>query len=197
VSRPVKAFALLVLGAIGLAVLLPLGPSVPRSGKNPVASRSSAPADASGSVPDPVAAAGRVHSVGDGPDAGPAADVAPPAPIAVATPAASAPGPTASPISDPGIEAALENVQFALRDYRAVLGGNPVGNNAEITAALLGDNPRQLRLPLPEGSALTPDGELADRWGTPYFFHQLSGSRMEIRSAGPDRRMWTADDGVQ
>ena len=37
-------------------------------------------------------------------------------------------------------------------------------------------------------------GELTDAWGTPYFFHQLSGTEMEIHSAGPDRRMFTGDD---
>jgi hypothetical protein len=37
-------------------------------------------------------------------------------------------------------------------------------------------------------------GELTDRWGTPFFFHQVSKAQMEVRSAGPDRRMWTADD---
>jgi hypothetical protein len=37
-------------------------------------------------------------------------------------------------------------------------------------------------------------GELVDYWGTPFFFHQLSGTEMEIHSAGPDKVMWTADD---
>ena len=37
-------------------------------------------------------------------------------------------------------------------------------------------------------------GELIDNWGTPFFFHQVSGTEMEIRSAGPDMKMWTADD---
>jgi len=35
---------------------------------------------------------------------------------------------------------------------------------------------------------------LVDAWGTPYFFHQLAAMEMEIRSAGPDKVMWTADD---
>jgi hypothetical protein len=30
----------------------------------------------------------------------------------------------------------------------------------------------------------------------PYFFHQLSGDEMEIRTAGADRRLWTAGDRV-
>jgi hypothetical protein len=88
----------------------------------------------------------------------------------------------------------LEDVQLALRDFRTGLGENPVGNNAEITKALLGDNLKQIKIPLPNGSQLNAQGELCDRFGTPYFFHQLSGTQMEIRSAGPDRQMWTADD---
>ena len=80
-----------------------------------------------------------------------------------------------------------------LRDYRTIAGENPVGSNAEITKALMGDNPKQARL-VPEGMTVNGGGELVDRWGTPYFFHQLSKDDMEIRSAGPDRKMWTADD---
>jgi hypothetical protein len=37
---------------------------------------------------------------------------------------------------------------------------------------------------------------LCDRWGTPLRFHQLSGERMEIRSAGPDRKFGTPDDAL-
>jgi hypothetical protein len=33
-----------------------------------------------------------------------------------------------------------------------------------------------------------------DRWDTPYFFHQMSASHMEVRSAGPDKMLWTSDD---
>jgi hypothetical protein len=35
---------------------------------------------------------------------------------------------------------------------------------------------------------------MIDRWGTPYFFHQISATSMEIHSAGPDRKMGTEDD---
>ena len=45
-----------------------------------------------------------------------------------------------------------------------------------------------------DGARVNARGELVDNWDTPYFFHQLSRTEMEIRSAGPDRRMWTADD---
>lgn len=42
--------------------------------------------------------------------------------------------------------------------------------------------------------ALNDKGQLIDRWQTPLFFHALGGGRYEIRSAGPDKTMWTADD---
>ena len=90
----------------------------------------------------------------------------------------------------------LESVGTVIRDYRNALGGNPVGTNAEITRALLGDNPKQTSFELPPGSSMNAQGEMIDRWSTPYFFHQISGSQMEIRSAGPDRRMWSSDDVV-
>jgi len=74
--------------------------------------------------------------------------------------------------------------------------GNPVGDNAEITAALTGRNRLQLALIPRDHPAINARGELCDRWGTPFFFHQLGGTRMEIRSAGPDRVLHTADDVV-
>ncbi len=55
-------------------------------------------------------------------------------------------------------------------------------------------NPKGAQLDPPEGQSLNENGELIDRWGTPYFFHQLSKDLMEIHSAGPDRRMGNEDD---
>ena len=72
--------------------------------------------------------------------------------------------------------------------------GNPVGANAEITAVLAGKNKLGLALIPPEHKAINRDGELCDRWGTPFFFHAESANRMEIRSAGPDKKLWTEDD---
>lgn len=72
--------------------------------------------------------------------------------------------------------------------------GNPVGENAEITAALAGKNPVRFAFIAPDHSAINARGELCDRWGTPFFFHSLSGTQMEIRSAGPDKKLYTADD---
>ena len=106
------------------------------------------------------------------------------------------PRPAARRVTDVIPEAAPEFDKIALmfRDYRAVTGENPVGTNAEIMKALTGDNPKGAKLGPPEGQQLNSNGELIDRWGTPYFFHQLTSDRMEIRSAGPDRILWNEDD---
>lgn len=105
-----------------------------------------------------------------------------------------------APLPEPNVPAAgnvaenLDAVSLTIRDFHAALGENPIGSNAEITKALLGNNLKQVKFEIPPGSQINGEGELCDRWGTPYFFHQVSGEKMEVRSAGPDRTMWTADD---
>jgi hypothetical protein len=89
----------------------------------------------------------------------------------------------------------LQKASVSLRDYRKAFRENPVGNNAEITRILLGQNSQGARY-LPDDAHLNEKKELTDRWGQPLFFHQISASNMEIRSAGPDRKMWTPDDEV-
>jgi hypothetical protein len=89
----------------------------------------------------------------------------------------------------------LENMSHAVRQYGRMFGGNPVGTNPEITSQLTGKNPKHLNFIDPEaGLRINAAGELVDPWGTPFFFHQISGTDMEIHSAGPDRIMWTGDD---
>ena len=89
----------------------------------------------------------------------------------------------------------LGNMRIAINNYNSRFKENPVGTNPEITAALNGDNPKQVKFINEEsGLRINGRGELVDYWGTPFFFHQLSGTEMEIRSAGPDKKMWTADD---
>jgi len=88
----------------------------------------------------------------------------------------------------------LSTIDLLFTEFRKNHGGNPVGENEEITAALLGGNPKHLAYLPASGSFLDRSGKLIDRWGTPYVFHSLSSSRTEIRSAGPDREPWTSDD---
>ena len=89
----------------------------------------------------------------------------------------------------------LENMSHAVRQFGRMFGGNPVGTNPEITSQLTGQNPKHLNfIDAEAGLRINGDGELVDPWGTPFFFHQISGTDMEIHSAGPDRIMWTGDD---
>jgi hypothetical protein len=103
-------------------------------------------------------------------------------------------GPQSTPVNIAS-ETLIENTRTAIRNYGSRFGGNPVGTNPEITAALNGDNPGGVKFLDPEqGMRINGKGELVDPWGTPLFFHQLSGTETEIRSAGPDKQMWTQDD---
>lgn len=70
----------------------------------------------------------------------------------------------------------------------------PLGANEDIADALRGRNRSRLRF-LPDDSPVFDKlGRIVDRWGTPLYFHAESHDRLDIRSAGPDHVMWTADD---
>ena len=91
----------------------------------------------------------------------------------------------------------VEALQGMLRQYLRLLHrrqGLPIGNDSDLARVLTGHNPMKLViLPSPH-PALSPDGRLRDRWGTPYFIHPRGNMAFEIRSAGPDRKLWTPDD---
>lgn len=70
----------------------------------------------------------------------------------------------------------------------------PMSVNEDWAAAFRGSNPAHERFLPDRHAALNAQGQLVDRWGTPLFFHALGGHRFELRSAGPDKKMWTADD---
>lgn len=97
--------------------------------------------------------------------------------------------PPASPAKEQADDIALNIRHFGQR-----FGGNPTGTNAEIVKALTGENEARANYLPPELRKLNDQGELIDQWGTPYFFHSDSATETEVRSAGPDRKMWTADD---
>jgi hypothetical protein len=89
----------------------------------------------------------------------------------------------------------MQIVHSVLGNYARVFGEMPPGGlNEELVGALRGDNPKNMRFLVVSNSELSGRGELLDRWGTAYFFHKLSGQVVELRSAGPDRKMWTGDD---
>jgi len=88
----------------------------------------------------------------------------------------------------------VEIVGGVIEFYRRLYDQNPVGLNHEIVKALAGKNQKGAAFLSPDHPAINEKGELTDRWGTPFFFHQLSASEMEVISAGPDKQLWTADD---
>ncbi len=70
----------------------------------------------------------------------------------------------------------------------------PLSANEDWADLLRGKNAAQEQFLPAVHVALNTDGQLVDRWGTPLFFHALGSGRYELRSAGPDKKLWTADD---
>jgi len=117
--------------------------------------------------------------------------------ISSSTNADASPAPPAASIPSLPPLTILDNARMVIHNYQDRFGENPVGDNSEITAALMGNNPKHLNFITEEsGLRVNDKGELIDAWGTPFFFHQISGKIMEIHSAGEDRKMWTFDDQV-
>jgi hypothetical protein len=88
----------------------------------------------------------------------------------------------------------LEILEELLSSYRRATGGNPAGENFDFAAALVGEAPQGVFLS--RSSPAVKEGALVDRWGTPYWFHPNTAHQVEIRSAGPDRQLFTDDDVV-
>lgn len=69
-----------------------------------------------------------------------------------------------------------------------------MGANEEFASALMGKNAaKEVFLEAPH-ACLNAKGQIVDRWGSPLFFHVRNANRIDLRSAGPDGEMWTADD---
>lgn len=92
----------------------------------------------------------------------------------------------------------LEVLEALLGGFRQLNRGEmPFGaENDEITAQLIGRNASKVAVLRPAHPAVNEKGQLMDRWGTPYFFHPISGVVWELRSAGPDKLLFTPDDVV-
>ncbi|QIF02472.1 hypothetical protein [Roseimicrobium sp. ORNL1] len=94
------------------------------------------------------------------------------------------------------IERDFEILDIVLDAFRKSNGGaNPQGGeNDEIVAHLSGQKGTKFAVLPPNLPFIDPQGRLLDRWGTPFHFHPVSSNTLEIRSAGPDHKLWTADD---
>jgi hypothetical protein len=94
-------------------------------------------------------------------------------------------------------QADLTDLSHALDNFALLSKGHsplPLGANEDLARALRGHNATQLRFIPDDHPVLNALGQLIDRWGTPLFFHANEATRLDIRSAGPDKQMWTADD---
>lgn len=90
----------------------------------------------------------------------------------------------------------LHAMAHVFSNFRLLVKGDGfrMGANEEFAAALLGQNAaKEVFLEAPH-ACLNAKGQLIDRWGTALFFHVKDRDRVDIRSAGQDRKMWTADD---
>ena len=90
----------------------------------------------------------------------------------------------------------LETLDLLVTIFRRTNeGANPSGGeNDEIVRQLTGKNDKSVAVLPSKHAALASNGQLLDRWGTPYYFHPVSRDVLGLRSAGPDRKLWTADD---
>lgn len=108
------------------------------------------------------------------------------------------PKPLTVPSTAPKNDTAYDDVQSVntlLLEYRRSFGAMPVGElNDEIVRRLQGENPQGIAVLPKTHPSINSDGELIDRWGTPYRFHPESSWQTTVRSAGPDKKMWTGDD---
>jgi len=94
---------------------------------------------------------------------------------------------------EPQVKEALHNLLSSIR-FLGTEKSYPAGLNVEITNALLGLNSRKFGYLPADSGRINKNGELVDKYGTPYWFHSQTSQTLTITSAGPDRLMHTDDD---
>lgn len=70
----------------------------------------------------------------------------------------------------------------------------PIGGNADLAAALMGQNPNREVFVRPGHPVFSPGGLLTDRWQSPIIVHPEAWMQLELRSPGPDRIPYNGDD---
>lgn len=81
----------------------------------------------------------------------------------------------------------VESLFEGLQKYKEHVGAYPVGSNAEVAKALLGQNPKKVIILVGRKLEQNGKGEFMDPWGTPLRFY-FSDNSVLIRSAGQNRR---------
>ena len=99
--------------------------------------------------------------------------------------------PATPPIED------LKKIRRVITGYFTVVKDTsrfPIGGNADLSAALRGENPNRETY-LPEGHPVfSEDGLLIDRWKSALVVHPEAWGQIELRSPGPDKISYTEDD---
>ncbi len=75
---------------------------------------------------------------------------------------------------------------MGIQQYREFVGSYPMGNNQQITKALLGQTDKKVLILAVRRTDLNDKGEIVDPWGTPLQFY-FSHNEVLIRSAGPNK----------
>jgi len=70
----------------------------------------------------------------------------------------------------------------------------PLGINEDFARAFTGGNRYGDVFLATNHPSLNNRGQLVDRWGTPYHFHPRAADAIDVRSAGPDKTLFTDDD---
>ena len=81
----------------------------------------------------------------------------------------------------------VDNLFYALQQYKERVGAWPSGGNADVAKALMGNNAKNLIILVGRKQDLNSKGEFVDPWGTPLRIY-FSGEGILIRSAGPNKR---------
>lgn len=87
-----------------------------------------------------------------------------------------------------------DTVLNMLQGYRDLFGAYPTAEDNPSLVAKITQPRGGIRLIPATHPRISAGGALLDAWGTPFFFHFLSHRAIEVRSAGPDRELFTEDD---
>lgn len=91
----------------------------------------------------------------------------------------------------------LRKIQRVAAGYFSVIkdaSRYPIGGNADLAAALRGENANREAFLRADHPVFAKDGTLTDRWGSPLIVHPEGWKQLELRSAGPDRIPYNSDD---
>jgi hypothetical protein len=94
----------------------------------------------------------------------------------------------------PKVVREMGGITRAIRDYYEAFHAYPEGRNADVAKKLRGQNQGNRMFLGWRAHELSPAGELKDPWDTVYYLQVDAVGEIDLRSAGPDRLLWTEDD---